>query len=115
MIVRKLPKGGLSLLTKAMIVIRYASKLRIKGVVQVIPRKRNSTVVNDAIDWCLYKYRHLVENVFAWLKHFRAIMTRYDKLKQNFEGAIALACAFYGCLCETATAAPNSCAEKEMC
>ncbi|MDX8127423.1 IS5/IS1182 family transposase, partial [Methylomonas sp. OY6] len=28
------------------------------------------------------------------LKHFRAIATRYDKLKRNFEGAIALACAF---------------------
>lgn len=43
---------------------------------------------------CLYKYRHLVENVFARLKHFRAIATRYDKLKRNFEGTIALACAF---------------------
>ena len=42
----------------------------------------------------LYKYRHLVENVFARLKYFRAIATRYDKLKRNFEGAVALACAF---------------------
>ncbi len=49
---------------------------------------------NDEMDWCLYKYRHLVENVFARLKHFRAIATRYDKLKRNFEGSIALACAF---------------------
>jgi len=28
------------------------------------------------------------------LKHFRAIATRYDKLKRNFEGAVALVCAF---------------------
>jgi hypothetical protein len=48
----------------------------------------------DDIDWCLYKYRHLIENVFARLKHFRAIATRYDKLKRNFEGSMALACAF---------------------
>ncbi len=37
------------------------------------------------VDWCLYKYRHLVENAFARLKHFRAIATRYDKLKLQFE------------------------------
>jgi transposase len=36
----------------------------------------------------------LIENVFARLKHFRAIATRYDKLKRNFEGSMALACAF---------------------
>ncbi|MBB1387754.1 transposase, partial [Pseudoalteromonas sp. SG45-5] len=45
------------------------------------------------IDWCLYKYRHLVENAFARLKHFRAIATRYDKLKLQFESMLALACA----------------------
>ncbi|MDD2759110.1 MAG: IS5/IS1182 family transposase, partial [Methylomonas sp.] len=30
----------------------------------------------------------------ARLKHFRAVATRYDKLKRNFESVIALACAF---------------------
>nr|VFK10663.1 MAG: Transposase DDE domain [Candidatus Kentron sp. H] len=47
----------------------------------VIPRKSNSTIGNGDMDWGLYKYRHLVENLFARLKHFRAIATRYDKLK----------------------------------
>ena len=69
-------------------------QIRNKGAIPIIPRKKNSIVGNDDIDWCLYKYRHLVENVFARLKHFRAIATRYDKLKQNFEGSLALACAF---------------------
>lgn len=64
------------------------------GSIPIIPRKRNSIVGNDDIDWCLYKYRHLVENVFARLKHFRSIATRYDKLKATFEGSVALACAF---------------------
>ncbi len=32
--------------------------------------------------------------VIPRLKHFRAIATRYDKLKRNFEGSLALACAF---------------------
>ncbi|MGZ5044925.1 MAG: IS5 family transposase [Methylobacter sp.] len=69
-------------------------QIRDQGAVPVIPRKRNSTVGNDEMDWWIYKYRHLVENVFARLKHFRAIATRYDKLKRNFESVIALACAF---------------------
>ena len=69
-------------------------QIREKGAVPIFPRKQNSTVGNDDMDWCLYQYRHLVENVLARLKHFRAIATRYDKLKRNFESSIALACAF---------------------
>ncbi len=69
-------------------------QIKDKGAIPVIPRKKNSSVGNDDIDWYLYKYQHLVENVFSRLKHFRAIATRYDKLKRNFEGAVALACAF---------------------
>ena len=65
-----------------------------QGSTPIIPRKKNSTVGNEDIDWCLYKYRHLVENAFARLKHFRAIATRYDKLKRNFVSSVALACAF---------------------
>lgn len=64
------------------------------GSLAVIPRKRNSKKGNGEMDWHLYKYRHLVENVFARLKHFRAIATRYDKLKQNYLSMVALACAF---------------------
>ena len=62
------------------------------GAVPVIPRKCNSKVGNAGMDWCLYKYRHLVENAFARLKHFRAFATRYDKLKRNYESMVALAC-----------------------
>ena len=66
--------------------------IRNKNAIPVIPRKKNSTVGNDDIDWCLYKYRHLVENIFARLKQYRGIATRYDKLKRNFESTLALAC-----------------------
>jgi IS5 family transposase len=52
------------------------TQIREKGAIPVIPRKSNSKVGNDGMDWCLYKYRHLVENVFARLKHFRAM--RHD-------------------------------------
>ena len=68
--------------------------VRAKSSVPVIPRKSNSKTGNDDMDWGLYKYRHLVENVFARLKHFRAIATRYDKLKRNYTSMVSLACAY---------------------
>ena len=42
--------------------------------------------------WYLYKIRHLVENAFARLKHYRAIATRYDKLKRNYLSTVLLGC-----------------------
>jgi len=63
------------------------------GVTSHIPRKNNSKTGNNKMDWCLYKYRHLVENAFARLKHFRSIATRYEKLKRNYEGMLYLACS----------------------
>ena len=68
--------------------------IRETGATPLIPRKKNSKTGNSDIDWCLYKYRHLVENVFARLKHFRAIATRYDKLKRNYASMLAMACSY---------------------
>ncbi|WP_289051124.1 IS5 family transposase, partial [uncultured Psychrobacter sp.] len=59
-----------------------------------IPRKRNTQSSNDHMDWDLYKARHLVENAFAKLKQYRAVATRFDKLKQSYENTVALACAY---------------------
>ncbi|VXA83845.1 transposase (fragment) [Acinetobacter sp. 8I-beige] len=44
--------------------------------------------------WYLYKIRKLVKNTFAKIKQFRGIATPYDKLKQNHENSVALACIF---------------------
>lgn len=66
--------------------------IRNKKGIPVIPRKKNSKAGNSDMDWCLYKYRHLVENIFARLKHYRAIATRYDKLERNYSSTLALAC-----------------------
>jgi transposase len=65
-----------------------------KGARAVIPRKRNSLKGNADMDWGLYRYRHLVENTIARLKQYRAIATRYDKLKRNFESMVAIACGY---------------------
>jgi transposase len=69
-------------------------QIEAKGALPVIPRRKNSKVGNADLDKDLYKLRHLVENAFCNLKQFRAIATRYDKLKRNFVSMVALACCF---------------------
>lgn len=58
-----------------------------------IPYSKDRKHFNVNTDWYFYKIKHLVENTFARLKHFRAVATRYDKLKRNGESTVALACA----------------------
>ena len=73
---------------------RLRQQIEAKGAHPVIPRKRNSVKGNADLDRGLYRYRHLVENAFARLKHYRAVACRFDKLKRNYESVIAMACAF---------------------
>ena len=66
---------------------------RVKGMNPVIPRKANSQKPNPEFDSHLYKMRHLVENLFARLKHFRSIATRFEKLARNYKSMVYLACS----------------------
>jgi len=65
-----------------------------KGARAVIPRKCNSLKGNADMDWGLYRYRHLVENAFARIKQYRAVATRYDKLKRKSKSMVAMACGY---------------------
>ena len=69
----------------------FRARIEQQGSVPVIPRRKTNKLGNEELDWGLYKYRHLVENAFARIKHFRAISTRYDKLERNFSSMLALA------------------------
>ena len=71
---------------------RVLDPLAAAGKGAVIPPKANRRVARD-YDHDLYKARHLIENLFARLKQFRAIATRYDKTGRNFLGAIHLVAA----------------------
>lgn len=64
------------------------------GIIPIIPRRNNSHKPNFNFDPVLYKLRHLVENLFARLKHFRSIATRFEKLARNFKAMTFLACSF---------------------
>jgi transposase len=64
------------------------------GMKPIIPRKINSKKPNPEFDSYLYKLRHLVENLFARLKHFRSIATRFEKLARNYKAMLFIACSF---------------------
>ena len=63
------------------------------GMTPVIPRRSNSAKPNPCFDSHLYKLRNLVENLFARLKHFPSITTRFEKLARNFKFMLYLACS----------------------
>ena len=66
---------------------------RVEGMNPVIPRKSNCKKPNPEFDSHLYKIRHLVENLFARIKHYRSIATRFEKLARNFKSIVYLACS----------------------
>ena len=63
-----------------------SDKLRVqieeKGSKTNIPYKRDREEKN--------KIMHLAKNAFSRLKHYRAIVTRYDKLKRNYFSTVLL-------------------------
>ncbi|UCV21508.1 transposase [Ferribacterium limneticum] len=58
----------------------------------VIPPRANRKE-SRSYDKHVYKSRNLIERVFACLKQFRRIVTRYDKLDIRFEAFISIAAA----------------------
>jgi transposase len=56
--------------------------------------KRTQEGRRQGYDKALYGLRHLVENLFCRLKHFRAVATRYDKTARNYLATVHLACAY---------------------
>ena len=74
---------------------KIRKQLKEKGIQAVIPKKKNTIdKINEEFDNYLYKIRHLIENLFARLKQFRSIATRYEKKKSNFSSMIYLGCSF---------------------
>ena len=60
---------------------RVVQPLEQAGIEVVIP-PRSQRRTPRQYDRELYKARHLIENFFCKLKHFRGIATRYDKLSR---------------------------------
>jgi transposase len=74
----------------------FRQALTDKGITPCIPPRKNRKVQHD-YDKTLYRQRHKVENLFAKLKDWRRIATRYDRCAHTFFSAICIAAsvAFY--------------------
>jgi len=71
----------------------FVAEIVALGAEPVIPQLSNRKNPRP-VDWAQYKNRNLVERVFARLKQFRRIATRYEKLTQRFASFIHLAAAY---------------------
>ena len=71
---------------------RLRSFLKERDIEAVIPSsaRRKPFIAHDRE---AYRQRNLIERMFARLKDFRRIVTRYDKLARNFLAGVLLAAA----------------------
>jgi transposase len=92
-VIRKIDKADNFIADKGYDSEEIRDQVRTRGMNPVIPRKSNSKKPNPEFDSFLYKMRHLVENLFARIKHFRSIATRFEKLARNFRALVYIACA----------------------
>jgi transposase len=67
------------------------SAIQDHGAQANIPPRSNRKTPR-AYDLHCYNARHLIENLFARLKQFRRIATRFEKLARNFAAMVTLAC-----------------------
>ena len=58
-----------------------------QGAESTIPPRRNRKI-QRFYDKEIYKERHKIENLFGWMKYYRRLFSRFDKLKHNFLGFV---------------------------
>jgi putative transposase len=71
----------------------FRQALAERGIMPCIPVQHNRKG-RPPLDTILYRQRHRIENLFARLKDWRRIHTRYDRCAHTFLSAIAIAAAF---------------------
>jgi transposase len=71
----------------------FRSALAARGIAACIPSKINRKTFIPH-DRTLYRQRHRIENMFARLKDWRRVHTRYDRCAHAFMSAIAFAASF---------------------
>jgi len=69
---------------------RFRKELENRNITPCIPGRRNRKVPVQH-DRKLYQKRHIIENMFAKLKDWRRIATRYDRCAHTFFSSIIIA------------------------
>ena len=72
---------------------RIRLSLAKRNIIACIPPKKNRKS-KPPYNWHLYKKRHLIENMFAKLKDWRRVATRYDRCAHTFTCAIHITATF---------------------
>jgi transposase len=62
------------------------------GIEMIAPNRRNRRKTQDGRKLRLYRRRWRVERLFAWLHHFRRLVTRWEYHIDNFLGFVRLGC-----------------------
>jgi transposase len=73
---------------------RIRDWLKARGIEPVIPHKENEQARHDPTVWfdrIAYRGRCVAEQCVGWLKEFRRIGTRFEKLAVHFHGMLQLA------------------------
>ena len=65
----------------------FIAEITSRDAIAVIPPRRGRTQPR-AYDETLYKRRNLIERFFGWLKQYRRVATRYDKLGVRYLGFV---------------------------
>ena len=68
----------------------FRAALTARGITPCIPPRKNRKVQYH-YDKDLYRQRHKIENVFARIKDWRRVATRYDRCAHTFMSAISIA------------------------
>ena len=58
----------------------------------IAPNRQRRTQTQDARKLRRYRRRWKVERLFAWMHHFRRLVTRWEYHIENFLGFVQLAC-----------------------
>lgn len=66
--------------------------VRMKKAEAVIPPNPTRSVQRDT-NWFLYKERHKIEVMFGYLKHYRRVFARFDKLAKRYLAFVHFAAA----------------------
>ena len=69
----------------------FIAEITSQDAIAVIPPRKGRTGLPREYDKELYKRRNLIERFFGWLKQYRRVATRYDKLSVRYLGFVYFA------------------------
>lgn len=92
-LIEALPPAKTMLADRAYSSAWFRQALLDRGIEPCIPPNRTHKI-QSSYDRTLYRQRHRIENLFARLKDWRRIHTRYDRCADTFIAAVTLAATF---------------------